>query len=111
MPSFTALLIQTCTIEQKTLSTSGYEKVPTWTTRAANVPCRKDSKKVAIAESVNQKINTDDDLFFFNPDASVSRGNRIVLEGTTYDVIDVNKVLDSKGVHHLEVTGRSVDHA
>lgn len=108
MPSFTKLLIQTCTIEQKTLNQTGYEKVPVWTTRASNVPCRKDNVRPSLTEG-QIRVNTDDDLFFFNADAQVSRGNRIILEGVKYDVVDVNKVLDSKGVHHLEVTGRMVD--
>ncbi len=110
MPSFTTLLIQSCTIEHKTLTQDGYEKIKSWQTKASNVACRKDNAKVSIDDG-EMRINTDDDLFFFNPDAQVVRGNRIVLEGSYYDVIDVNKVLDSKGVHHLEVTGRSVDHA
>jgi len=108
---FTSLLIQKCNIEEKTLNTSGYEKVASWTTKASDVRCRKDSKKVSINDTVNQKINSDDDLFFFDPDAPVVRGNRIVLDGERYEVIDVNKCLDSEGVHHLEVTGRGVDHA
>jgi len=108
MPSFTALLIQSCTIEEKALSQAGYEKVATWGTKASNVPCRKDNAKVSIADG-NTRVSSDDDTFFFNPNAAVIRGNRIVLEGVKYDVVDVNKVLDSKGVHHLEVTGRSVD--
>lgn len=109
--SFKSLLIQTCTIEEKTLNQSGYEKVAAWSMRAEAVACRKSAKRVAIADSVNQRVNTDDDLFFFLPNAPVSRGNRILLDGVRYDVIDVNKSLDSVGVHHLEVTGRSVDHA
>lgn len=112
MASFTKLLIQSCTIEQKSLNQTGYEKTSSWSTKASAVPCRKDSKNVTIADADRAlRVNTDDDLFFFNPDAPVIRGNRIVLEGVTYDVIDVDKKLDSKGVHHLEVTGRSVDHA
>ena len=108
MPSFTALLIQSCDIEQKTLSQSGYEKVASWTTKASAVPCRKDSVKVSVTDG-SMRVSSDDDLFFFNPDATVVRGNRIVLDGERYDVLDVNKMLDSRSVHHLEVTARIVN--
>lgn len=55
------------------------------------------------------RVNLDDDVFFFNPDAIVARGQRIVIEGKNFDVLKVKKMSDSKGVHHLEATARATD--
>jgi len=60
---------------------------------------------VRIADT-ELRENNDDDLFFFNADVTIERGNRILLDGEYYDVIDVNKVHDATALHHLEVTGR-----
>lgn len=109
--SFASLLIQTCTIEAKSLTLSGYEKVEGWSVVASGVPCRKDSTNSAKIADTEMRQNTDDDLFFFMPGVTISRGNRILLSGDYYDVIKVNEVLDSVGVHHLEVTGRLTDHS
>lgn len=107
--SFTPLLIHSCSIQAKTLSTSGYEKTASWQDVATEVACRKDSAPARIQDG-DMRINYDDDMFFFNPDVQIERGNRIVFDGDHYDVIDVNKVYDSKALHHLEVTARNTDH-
>lgn len=109
MPSFTALLIHTCTIQAKTLSTSGYEQVASWSTLSANVPCRHDADGGVSIQDSEIRVNKDDDVFFFDKDVTISRGNRIVLDGNNYDVIKVKKMYDSAGLHHLEVVGRFVD--
>lgn len=108
--SFTSLLIHRCTIQGKTLSTSGYEKTASWSDLATDVPTRKDAVPARILDA-DMRINSDDDMFFFNPSVVIERGNRIVFDGDTYDVIDVNKMYDSKALHHLEVIGRNIDHA
>lgn len=109
--SFTSLLIQTCTIQSKSLSLSGYEKVEGWANIATLVPTRKDRDNGASITDGDLRQNTDDDMFFFLPGVVIARGNRILLLGDYYDVIKVNKVLDSVGVHHLEVKARFIDHA
>jgi len=108
--SFAAFLNAVCTIQAKTLNTSGYEQVASWTTVADNVPTRMDRDNSAKIEDTNIRINTDDNLFFFNPTVTVERGNRIVLEGKNYDVIKVNKLYRKVSLHHLEVVGRLTDH-
>lgn len=107
--SFTDLLIQTCTIEQKSLSTSGYEQIEDWAELATDVPCRKDTANNVKREDQGFEVNVDDDLFFFNPDVDISKGNRILIDSEYYEVLKVNKVLDSKAVHHIEVIGRNLN--
>lgn len=109
MPSFTALLIHTADIQAKTLNTSGYEQLPTWTNIATAVPCRHDYDSSVSISDAEMRVNTDDDIFFFNPEVVIDRGNRIVSGGQTFDVINVNKLYNSTVLHHLEVTSRLVD--
>jgi len=109
MPSFSALLIHTCTIQAKTLNTSGYEQVESWANVATLVPCRHDFDGSLAISDTELRVNTDDDVFFFNADAVISRGNRIVIDAKNYDVIKVKKLYDSAALHHLEVVARAVD--
>lgn len=108
--SFTSLLIHTCTIQTKTLNQSGYEKTAAWSNLATNVPCRHDSDNGARIEDTEVRVNTDDDIFFFLPNATIDRGYRIIESGKTYDVIKVNKLFDANALHHLEVRARLTDH-
>lgn len=107
--SFSSLLIQTCTIQQKTISQSTYEKSVVWSNVATNVPCRKEASLGARIQDAEFRSNTDDDTFYFNPDVIIVRGNRIILNGLNYDVIKVNEVLDSTTIHHIEAVARLVD--
>jgi len=108
--SLANFLIQTCTIQAKSISLSGYENVETWSDILEDVPCRKDSDTAARIADTEVRVNTDDDIFFFNPGVTIERGNRIILDGDYYDVIKVNKLLDATDIHHIEVRARLVDH-
>lgn len=110
MPSFSLLLISTCDIQVKARSLSGYEKVLAWTDLYTSVKTRKDSATSAKISDADMRLNTDDDIFFFNTDVNIKRGHRIVFDGDNYDVIKVNKCYDAVGIHHLEVVARIVDH-
>lgn len=110
MPNFSSLLISLCNIQEKTLATVGYTTTPSWTTILTDIQTRKDSQTSASISDGQVRENTDDDIFFFNPDVNIKRGNRILFDSDLYDVIKVNKVYDSVGVHHLEVVARYVDH-
>lgn len=110
MQNFTQLLINLCDIQEKTLVTTGYTTNPTWATVFTSIPTRKDSVTSASISDGQLRENTDDDIFFFNSDVNIKRGNRILFDNDTYDVIKVNKVYDSTGIHHLEVVARYVDH-
>lgn len=107
--SFSSLLIQSCAIQSKSTVQSGYEQSNSWADVSTGVPCRKDSVPVKISDT-GVRSNSDDDLFFFLPGVTIERGNRIVLDGDNYDVIDVNKVYGRRAIHHLEVTARITDH-
>lgn len=107
--SFSSLLIQTCTIQQKTISQVTYEKSIAWSNVSTNVPCRKEAGQSVKINDSEFRSNTDDDIFFFNSDVIIIRGNRILLGGEYYDVIKVNEVLDSVGIHHIEAVARIVD--
>ena len=109
MPNFSALLISVCNIQEKTLAVTGYTTAPTWSTLFTNVPTRKDSQtgsSILTARCVKIPMT----MFSFNPDVVIKRGNRIIFTNETYDVIKVNPVYDSVGVHHLEVVARYTDH-
>lgn len=107
--SFQSLLIHTCDIQAKTLNREGYEKREEWADIASDVACRHDSKNsVAIADG-GIRVNTDDDLFFFEPTVTIARGNRIVHDGEQYTVIKVNKLYAKASLHHLEVVARATD--
>src|SRR5690606_1965209 len=108
--SYTGLLIQTCTIQEKTLSLSGYEQLPTWENVAENVPCRVSKKNSVSIQDAEYRLNIDDELVFFENDAPIARGNRIIISGENYDVLKVNEVYNSKEIHHLEVVARHTDH-
>ena len=109
MSNFTSLLIQTCTIQAKSLATSGYEQVASWSNVATLVPCRFEMAQNVNIKDTDYRKNMNDDTFFFNPDVVISRGNRIVLDGANYDVININKCYDSTTLHHVEVIARFVD--
>ena len=107
---FTTLLIQTCSIQKKALTTSGYEKVEAWNDIATNVPCRRSTSKGAKISDTELRLNTDDDKFFFDPTVTIARDNRIVFDGLYFSVIKVNKIYDSSKAHHIEVIARATDH-
>jgi len=111
MPDFTSLLTNLCDIQVKARTTTGYEKVLSWSNVATGVHTRKDSSTGASIQDTQIRLNTDDDVFFFNADVVIKRGNRIVFDSENYDVIKVNKCYGgSSAIHHLEVVARLVDH-
>lgn len=109
MANFSVLLISLCNIQRKALALTGYTTAPVWSAHLSSVPCRKDSVTNSSISDGQIRENTDDDVFFFNPDIDVKRGDRIIFSSENYDVIKVNQVYDSVGIHHLEVVARITD--
>lgn len=108
MPSFTSLLIHTALIQTKTLTLVGFEQTAGWSA-GTSYPCRHDYERSARVNGGGigvSRENTDNDIFFFNPDAVIAEGNRIVHDGKNYDVLTVSKMYDSGALHHLEVIAR-----
>ena len=107
--SFADFLIHTCNIQTLSFSASGYEKTKVWNTAYSDVACRHDSDNGAKINDTEIRVNMDDDLFFFDADTTINRGDRIVEDGLNYDVIKVNKLYGATSLHHLEVRARLVD--
>lgn len=107
--NFPDLLISTCDILEESFSEEGYEQVKEWNNKLTDVPTRKDSDNTARIQDEKIRINEDDDLFFFEADIDVVRGNRIVFNEENYDVIKVNEVYDDESIHHKEVRARLTD--
>lgn len=106
---FSSLLIHRCSIESKTLSTSGYEQKESWSVIGTDIACRHDNSSSVSIEDSELRKNENDDIFFFDPNVNVSRGDRISFEGNYYDVINVNKMADSSAYHHIEAEARLVN--
>ncbi len=110
--SYAELLPSICDIQAKVLSTTGYEKTAGFESIATEVPTRKQSvnaQRILVSDT-QVRENIDDDIFFFNPDVTISRGNRIVFDSESYDVLKVTKVFGFSAVHHIEVITRITDH-
>lgn len=94
------------------MSLTGFEQIQSWSA-GTTVACRHDYERSSSASGGGVGVareNTDNDIFFFNPDVSIAEGNRIVHDGKNYDVIKISKMYDSGTLHHLEVTGRVTTH-
>lgn len=103
--SFTSLLKDTCTIEQKTSAQSSTGAVsPTWTTKASGVPTRKRRNNQPRVYDGIDKTFESDFIFYFLPTVDIAIENRIKdSDGVYYEVLSV--AADSEG-HHLEVVAR-----
>jgi len=102
--SFTSLLKDTCTIQQKT-NTQGDTgaKISAWTTKASGVLTRKRrNNQPKIYDALN-KTYVDNYIFYFLPTVSITIDDRILADGINYEVLSV--ATDSEG-HHLEVVAK-----
>lgn len=102
--SFTSLLKDTCTIQQKT-NTQGDTgaKTSTWSTKASGVLTRKRRNNQPKIYDALSKTYVDDYIFYFLPSVSIAIENRILADGEYYEVLSV--ATDSEG-HHLEVKAK-----
>lgn len=103
--AFDKLLLDTCTIQAKALALNGYERTEDWSDIATDVPCRRNTRSVKIADE-EKRLSLDDDLFFMPAGTTVARGNRIIFNGDTFDVIKVNQMQNRRATHHLQVIAR-----
>lgn len=103
------LLTQTCEILRATLTTSGFgtkSATRTWPTSGPTHPCRlqlsggtedRDLRDVAIREG---KV-------FLPPDADVTVKDRLIADGSTFEILTVYPVRSPQGLHHFELTVRT----
>lgn len=93
---------------------SGFERISAWDNLYTDVPCRHNyAKGVSVSSGGigGTRENMDDDVFFFDSNAVIVEGNRIVHDGNNYDVLKVSKMYASNSIHHFEVVARLVTHA
>ncbi len=100
--SYDSLLIDTCTIQQKSESQSNTgNSTFTWSTKASGVKCRKYRNNQPKIYDENMKVFIDQYKFYFLIGQSIGIENRILLSnGEVYEVVSVAK--DSAG-HHQEI--------
>lgn len=103
------LLTQTCWILRATTVTSGFgtkAASKTWPTEGTESPCRlqlsggtedNDLRDVAIREG---KV-------FLPPDADVTVKDRLVVDGSTFEILTVYPAQSPRGLHHYELTVRT----
>jgi len=104
--SFEKLLNKLCTVQVKTETQGSTGSVSeSWTNTYTNVMCRYNrviQGKGSVVSGAYQ-VTLEDYTFYFKPDQVISKANRIVVDGLTFEVEHVFK--DSAG-HHLEVFAR-----
>ena len=102
--SFTSLLKDTCTIEQKTETQGSTGAVSlVWTTKANGVKTRKRRNDRPNIYDALSKTYVDDYIFYFLIGTAIEIENRILADGKYYEVLSVAE--DSEG-HHLEVVAK-----
>ena len=104
--SYTSLLKDTCTIQQKskTQGLSG-QVVFGWTTKTANVKTRKNKNLQPKIYDEVLKVYVDDYKFYFLAGTNITIADRILLGGLTYQVLNVDT--DGQG-HHIQVYAQKV---
>jgi len=102
--SFTSLLKDTCTIQQKaeTQGSTG-SVVFSWSTKASGVLTRKRRNNQPKIYDTLSKTYVDDYIFYFLPTVAIAIEDRILIDGEYYEVVSV--ATDSEG-HHLEVKAK-----
>lgn len=98
---FGDLLPDRCTIQNRTVDTSGKTHVESWAAQAAPTPCRAliriansyDAEKARQATSVRAR-------FALPKTAVVAKRDRILHDGEVYEVIKVVKPFDAAAQHH-----------
>jgi len=102
--SFEKLLNKLCTIQVKTDSQNATGSVTSsWADTYVSIPCRYNRATGGKVLSGAYQVTLQDYVFYFKIDTTISEGNRIVVDGRTFEVLNAYK--DSSG-HHWEVFAR-----
>lgn len=99
--SYEGLLPDRCTIQNRTLDTSGKTKTETWTAQTEETPCR--ALFQAISRSNPDKTQNATAIrsrFALPKTAVIAIRDRISHDGRIYDVIHVTTPFDAAEAHH-----------
>jgi len=109
--SYTDLLINTCTIQRKTVSsTDAYgQPIYTWGDVAGmvDIPCRHVVGK-GVEIKVGQEVRIVYDQLFLE-DIAITASDRVVLDGETWEILEVRFRQDGTGGHHKEASIQRVE--
>lgn len=99
--SFDSLLRDRCTIQSRTVDTSGMTDTETFADAFTNVPCRKLTKSAASFDANKAQYGTMiRTKFAFKASQSISIRQRIINQGRTYDVVEVIEAGDASSARH-----------
>lgn len=105
--SFKSLLNQKCDIERKSTSRDGRgNTVSVWSASSNNVPCRINMQTITTPEygQTGSGLSAENSFIgFFEKDANILVGDRVLWSGTELFVKGVPPVYDSMNLHHIEV--------
>jgi len=106
--SFSTLLISTCTIKRYTsASQDSYgQPVKTWADHLVNQKCRLSYPKGRQVQRNTEVIPVEAVLFM--EDVDVTEHDKVVVDGTEYEILFVATLQDGSGDHHKELSLRRV---
>ena len=101
--SYTSLLINTCTIKAFTEGAVDAYGNPakTWAATYEDEPCRWSTPKNAEVK-VGAEVVIADLQLFLGGDTEVTEQDRVVLDGTTYEILSVMNRQNGISEHHVE---------
>ena len=106
--SFEKLLNKTCVIQTKTETQSATGSVSlAWANTYANVPCRYNriSQGAGRVFGGEYQVTLEDYMFYFRSGETVTKANRIVVDGRTFEVMHA---FSDSADHHMEVFAREI---
>jgi hypothetical protein len=107
--SFSHLLIQRCEIYRRVITTNDYghkEQVYPTTPLYKDVPCRFEkigNYTSTLAQTPTGQTSRNEGLVFFESNADVRAGDRVILDGVRFTVTPSLNVFDGVAMHHKEV--------
>ena len=106
--SYDALLTNTCTIKRFVEGAKDAYNRPTktWPNHLVDEPCRYSTPRNREIKVGQEVVLIDLELFLRDVDVTVQ--DRVVLEGTTYEILEVRKRQDSVSGHHKELAIRAI---
>ena len=100
--SYSALLIDTCTIQRYSEGAASEYGNPelTWPTHLASEPCR--IEPVSGIELVVGAVRVVAEYRLYLGDVDITERDRVVIDSVTYEILQVRDYKDAKDSHHKE---------